>query len=61
MNDTRETAVIIGASRTLGLGLAAEYLRRGWDVLGTVRGSRRTGSTTWPKPPAGNWPSSRWS
>ncbi|WP_329395312.1 SDR family oxidoreductase [Streptomyces melanogenes] len=43
MNDIRKTAVIIGASRTLGLGLAAEYLRRGWDVIGTVRGSRRTG------------------
>ncbi|MFI1100682.1 SDR family NAD(P)-dependent oxidoreductase [Streptomyces melanogenes] len=43
MNDTRKTAVIIGASRTLGLGLAAEYLRRDWDVIGTVRGSRRTG------------------
>ncbi|MBD0742603.1 SDR family NAD(P)-dependent oxidoreductase [Streptomyces sp. CBMA152] len=43
MNDTRRTALIIGASRTLGLGLAAEYLRRGWDVIGTVRGSHRTG------------------
>ncbi|MFF1478951.1 SDR family NAD(P)-dependent oxidoreductase [Streptomyces sp. NPDC058301] len=42
MNDTRKTALVIGASRTLGLGLAAEYLRRGWDVIGTVRGSRRT-------------------
>ncbi|MFD9789879.1 SDR family oxidoreductase [Streptomyces sp. NPDC059070] len=43
MTDTRKTAVIIGASRTLGLGLAAAYLRRGWDVVGTVRGDRRTG------------------
>lgn len=43
MNDTRKTAVIIGASRALGLGLVAECLRRGWDVIGTVRGSRRTG------------------
>ncbi|MGK5638978.1 SDR family NAD(P)-dependent oxidoreductase [Streptomyces sp. URMC 126] len=39
----RRTALVIGASRTLGLGLAAEYLRRGWDVIGTVRGTRRTG------------------
>jgi NAD(P)-dependent dehydrogenase (short-subunit alcohol dehydrogenase family) len=31
------TALIIGASRGLGLGLAAEYLRRGWNVIGTVR------------------------
>ncbi|MEV6552180.1 SDR family oxidoreductase [Streptomyces sp. NPDC051597] len=43
MNDTRGTALIVGASRTLGLGLAAEFLRRGWDVIGTVRGSGRTG------------------
>ncbi|WP_171167893.1 SDR family NAD(P)-dependent oxidoreductase [Streptomyces sp. I05A-00742] len=43
MTDTRRTALVVGASRTLGLALAAEYLRRGWDVIGTVRGSRRTG------------------
>ncbi|WP_428377157.1 SDR family NAD(P)-dependent oxidoreductase [Lichenicoccus sp.] len=30
-------ALIIGASRGLGLGLAEEYLQRGWDVIGTVR------------------------
>ncbi|GAA0955544.1 SDR family oxidoreductase [Kribbella koreensis] len=36
------TALIIGASRTLGLALAAEYLRLGWDVIGTVRGAERT-------------------
>ncbi|MFD7534662.1 SDR family oxidoreductase [Streptomyces sp. NPDC059819] len=38
-----KTALIVGASRTLGLGLAAEYAHRGWDVIGTVRGRRRTG------------------
>ncbi|MGW4894732.1 SDR family NAD(P)-dependent oxidoreductase [Kitasatospora sp. NPDC004240] len=43
MTDIRRTALVIGASRTLGLGLAAELLRRGWDVIGTVRGDRRTG------------------
>ncbi|MEU5209920.1 SDR family oxidoreductase [Streptomyces sp. NPDC020742] len=43
MTDTRQTALVVGASRTLGLGLTAEYLRRGWNVIGTVRGSRRTG------------------
>ncbi|MCL7491497.1 SDR family oxidoreductase [Streptomyces sp. MCA2] len=43
MTDTRKTALIVGASRTLGLALAAEYLRREWDVIGTVRGSRHTG------------------
>ena len=39
---TRGTALVVGASRTLGLALAAELLRRGWDVIGTVRGDRRT-------------------
>ncbi|WP_395292900.1 SDR family oxidoreductase [Kitasatospora hibisci] len=43
MTDMRKTALVIGASRTLGLGLAAELLGRGWDVIGTVRGSGRTG------------------
>ena len=37
-----KTALIVGASRNLGLGLATEYAHRGWDVIGTVRGSRRT-------------------
>ncbi|WP_395368995.1 SDR family oxidoreductase [Streptomyces tubercidicus] len=36
------TALIVGASRNLGLGLATEYAQSGWDVIGTVRGSRRT-------------------
>ena len=31
------TALIIGASRGIGLGLAAELARRGWDVIATVR------------------------
>lgn len=31
------TCLIVGASRGLGLGLAAEFLRRGWKVIGTVR------------------------
>lgn len=43
MSETRKTALIVGASRTLGLGIAAEYLRRGWDVIGTARGTGRTG------------------
>ncbi|GAN81023.1 SDR family oxidoreductase [Acidocella aminolytica] len=30
-------ALIIGASRGLGLGLMKEYLRRGWNVTATVR------------------------
>lgn len=31
-------ALIVGASRGLGLALAAEYLGRGWHVLATTRG-----------------------
>lgn len=35
MND--KTALIIGASRGLGLGLATELASRGWHVIGTAR------------------------
>ena len=35
---TDQSALIIGASRGLGLALAAEYLRRGFRVVATVRG-----------------------
>ncbi|AIF48021.1 SDR family NAD(P)-dependent oxidoreductase [Dyella japonica] len=38
----RQTALIVGASRGLGLALAAEYLRRGWQVIATVRRAART-------------------
>lgn len=37
------TALIVGASRGLGLALVEEYLRRGWRVVGTVRGGAGTG------------------
>ncbi|MET9230119.1 SDR family NAD(P)-dependent oxidoreductase [Lentzea sp. NPDC003310] len=36
------TALVIGASRTLGLAVATELHRRGWHVIGTVRGERPT-------------------
>jgi NAD(P)-dependent dehydrogenase (short-subunit alcohol dehydrogenase family) len=39
----KPTALIIGASRGLGLGLSREYLRRGWNVIATVR--RESGQT----------------
>jgi NAD(P)-dependent dehydrogenase (short-subunit alcohol dehydrogenase family) len=40
---TARTALIVGASRGLGHALAAEFLGRGWDVIGTVRDpGRRT-------------------
>jgi len=42
MTPKPQTAFIVGASRGLGLALAAEYLKRGWRVIATVRGSART-------------------
>lgn len=35
---SNKTAIIIGASRGLGLGLARELSRRGWQVTATARG-----------------------
>ena len=32
-----DTALIVGASRGIGLGLARELRDRGWQVTGTVR------------------------
>ena len=43
MNDMNETVLIVGASRGLGLGLARAYAKRGWRVIGTVRGDGATG------------------
>jgi NAD(P)-dependent dehydrogenase (short-subunit alcohol dehydrogenase family) len=37
MQGTRKTALIVGASRGLGLGLARELAARGWQVTGTAR------------------------
>src|SRR5258708_21851007 len=34
---TNKTALLLGASRGLGLGLAREYLGRGWRVIATAR------------------------
>ncbi|WP_030606255.1 SDR family oxidoreductase [Streptomyces sclerotialus] len=34
---SRPTALLIGASRGLGHAMAAEFLDRGWSVIGTVR------------------------
>lgn len=42
-NTTTPIALIIGASRGLGLALARELLARGWSVIGTVRSAGRTG------------------
>lgn len=40
--DTIPTILLIGASRGLGLAMAAEFLRKGWNVVGTVQGGART-------------------
>ena len=39
---SEKSLLLIGASRGLGYAMAAEYLKRGWRVVGTVRGERRT-------------------
>ncbi len=36
---SEKTALIVGASRGLGLGLVREYLDRGWRVVATARGN----------------------
>ena len=38
----RKTVLLVGASRGLGYAMAEEFLKRGWNVLGTVRGPART-------------------
>lgn len=42
MPDAKSKALIVGTSRGLGLAMVEEYLSRGWDVVGTVRGNGRT-------------------
>jgi len=37
-----KTLLLIGASRGLGCAMTGEFVRRGWNVVGTTRGSRRT-------------------
>lgn len=38
LNTSSGTILLIGASRGLGLAMAAEFLGKGWNVVGTVRG-----------------------
>jgi NAD(P)-dependent dehydrogenase (short-subunit alcohol dehydrogenase family) len=40
--DTIPTILLVGASRGLGLAMAAEFLKKGWNVVGTVQGCART-------------------
>ncbi|KAJ2978762.1 hypothetical protein NQ176_g3638 [Zarea fungicola] len=37
-----QTILIIGASRGIGRAMAAEFLKKDWNVIGTVRGEKRT-------------------
>jgi NAD(P)-dependent dehydrogenase (short-subunit alcohol dehydrogenase family) len=38
LSDPTGTILLIGASRGLGHAMAAEFLKKGWNVVGTVRG-----------------------
>jgi NAD(P)-dependent dehydrogenase (short-subunit alcohol dehydrogenase family) len=38
LSDPARTILLIGASRGLGHAMAAEFLKKGWNVVGTVRG-----------------------
>jgi len=38
----RKDLLLVGASRGLGYAMAEEFLGRGWNVVGTVRGTART-------------------
>jgi NAD(P)-dependent dehydrogenase (short-subunit alcohol dehydrogenase family) len=42
VKSTNGSILIIGASRGLGHAMAAEFLKKGWHVVGTVRGKSRT-------------------
>jgi NAD(P)-dependent dehydrogenase (short-subunit alcohol dehydrogenase family) len=39
---TDKHMLLVGASRGLGLAMAAEFVNKGWSVVGTVQGSGRT-------------------
>ena len=42
MPNSNKSLLLIGASRGLGLALAEEYVKRGWRVVATARGAKRT-------------------
>ncbi len=41
-NRSAPTVLLVGASRGLGHAMAAEILKKGWNVIGTVRAGSRT-------------------
>ena len=38
----QKVVLLVSASRGLGYAMAEEFLKRGWNVVGTVRGHART-------------------
>lgn len=50
---TDRTALVVGASRSLGLALAGELAERGFDVVATVRGETPEASRHSPTGPGG--------
>jgi len=42
LSEPKGTILLIGASRGLGYAMAAEFIKQGWNVTGTVRGTKRT-------------------
>jgi len=42
ISESPKTLLLVGASRGLGYAIAEEFLGRGWNVVGTVRGEART-------------------
>jgi NAD(P)-dependent dehydrogenase (short-subunit alcohol dehydrogenase family) len=41
-DNSSNAILLIGASRGLGHAMAVEFLKKGWTVVGTVRGDKRT-------------------
>jgi NAD(P)-dependent dehydrogenase (short-subunit alcohol dehydrogenase family) len=41
-SQSRKTVLLVGASRGLGYAMGQEFLKRGWNIMGTVRGGART-------------------
>lgn len=39
---SRQTVLLVGASRGLGYAMAEEFVSRGWNVVGTIRGPERS-------------------
>ena len=42
IRDTTGSILLVGASRGIGHAMAAEFLKRDWHVVGTVRSAART-------------------